>query len=181
MFWQAFSAKLGTILGPEEKAISFLKSTIMPTHAISAISQDGALLGVAGFKTQEGAFVGGGFEDVAKHYGTFNALWRTALLAPLERETKPDELLMDGIFVHQHARGNGVGSLLLEAIVDEAKKRNLSSVRLDVIDTNPRAKKLYESKGFKSVARSHTGIFKPLFGFSYATTMVKSVENATRT
>ena len=57
---------------------------------------------------------------------------------------------MDGICVDETARGQGIGSLLLDAITDEARSQGLRFVRLDVIDANPRAKALYERKGFKS-------------------------------
>jgi len=42
----------------------------------------------------------------------------------------------------------GVGSALLDAVAREAQARGLKEVRLDVIDSNPRAKALYTRKGF---------------------------------
>lgn len=172
LYWQAFGPKLGTVMSPEQKALAFLRKVADPSHAISAVDHDGTLLGVAGFKTAKGALIGGSLKDMAQIYGWFGALWRGLTLSVLERAPEPDILTMDGIFVSPEARGQGVGTLLLTAIKDEAKRQGLTSVRLDVIDINPRAKALYEREGFKDIGREDTGPFKHLFGFSSATKML---------
>lgn len=174
-FWAAFGPKLRVPLGPEQKAACFLDGAVDPAHAISAVSDAGDLLGVAGFKTGEGAFVGGGFADLRAVYGTFGATWRAVLLSLLERDNEPGELLMDGIFVGEAARGKGVGTALLDAIVAEAQARRLPAVRLDVIDTNPRARALYERRGFEPVGDMQLGPLKSIFGFASATRMRLSV------
>jgi GNAT superfamily N-acetyltransferase len=172
LFWEAFSAKLGLLMRPDEKALRWLEDVIDPAFAFGATTPDGKLIGVAGFKTHEGVFVGGMLSDMAHHYGWFGGTWRGLLLSLLERETAPDQLLMDGIFVDAEARGLGVGSALLNEIKAEAARRDLAEVRLDVIDTNPRARALYERHGFVPGKASHLGPLRHLFGFRSATTMV---------
>jgi RimJ/RimL family protein N-acetyltransferase len=54
----------------------------------------------------------------------------------------------------------------------------LHEVRLDVIDTNPRARALYERKGFVATGEQKLGPLKPVFGFSSATTLIKQAETA---
>ena len=171
-FWQAFSGKLAPVLGPETRALAFLDRTLDPGFALSATDADGSFLGVAGFKTDQGALVGGGLRDLAAIYGWVGTPWRLPILALLERETKPGVLLMDGIFVTEAARGKGVGTLLLQAIKAEATRRGAQSVRLDVIDSNPRARALYERQGFVAMGTHSIGPLRHLFGFSKATTMV---------
>jgi ribosomal protein S18 acetylase RimI-like enzyme len=175
LFWQAFSGKLGKILAPEQKALRLIERILDPTHAICALGPEGNLIGMAGFKSPEGAFVDGTLKDMTAEYGHFGGLWRGLLLDFLERKTEPDILLMDGIFVDEAARGSGVGTALLEAICSEAHRQKLSRVRLDVIDTNPRAKALYGRFGFQVISREETGPFKHLFGFSAAARMEKQV------
>jgi len=68
-YWNAFARKLRYPLGPEEKAVRFIESVLDPTHAMSAVSEDGAFLGVAGFKTPNGALVGGGLADMTMRKG----------------------------------------------------------------------------------------------------------------
>lgn len=174
-YWEAFSRKLRYPLGPQEKAVAFIEKALDPRHAISAVAADGRFLGVAGFKTPEGAFVGGGLRDLAKTYGWLSGLARALPLGILERKCEPGALLMDGIFVRPAARGLGVGSALLDAIERHAAVQGLKQVRLDVIDANPRAKALYTRRGFAVVSSASLGLLEPFFGFRSATTMVKAV------
>lgn len=171
LFWEAFQQKLSRIMRPEAKALAFLNRVMDSGHAISAVSDDGRLLGLAGFKTKDGAFVGGGLSDICSVYGAWGGLWRGIMLELLERDLEPGTLLMDGIFVDPVARGQGVGTALLSAVADEARARDLLRVRLDVIDINPRARALYERVGFRAIETQDIGLFRHLFGFRASTTM----------
>ena len=175
LYWQAFGTKLGPVLGPRNKGLRFIESIQRPDHALCAIGDDGRLLGVAGFKTMEGALVGGTFRDLGRVYGIIGATWRALLLAALEQDTENERFLMDGLFVAPQARGKGIGTALLDAICDEAHKRGYSHVRLDVIDTNPRAKALYQQVGFKPLKTTSIGPLRHIFGFHSTTTMVRDV------
>jgi ribosomal protein S18 acetylase RimI-like enzyme len=172
LYWEAFGAKLGRAMGPRRKAIAFFESALNPSHALCARDADGTLLGVAGFKTIDGALVGGTMTNMARVYGWPGALWRVALLAALERDTENARFLMDGLFVAPSARGRGVGSELLSAVANEARRRGYTELRLDVIEGNDRARALYEREGFQAVATQSTGLLRHIFGFRYATTMV---------
>lgn len=172
LYWEAFGAKLGTSMAPSEKALEFFRRVMRPDHAIAAYEADGTLLGIAGFKTSEGALAGGSFADLRAVYGLFGACWRGLLLSLLERDIDNTNFLMDGIFVTEVARGRGIGQKLLDAVRQEAGRRGYSTVRLDVIDTNPRAKALYLRNGFEEGETQELGILSGLFGFKSATQMV---------
>ena len=175
LYWQAFGAKLGRVLGPEPLAYALLGRVMRADHAIVALSQDGALIGLVGFKSPGGAFAGGELADLRSVYGTFGAVWRAGLLWLLERDLDNDRFLMDGICVADTARGQGVGTALLDAICAEGRSRGYPSVRLDVIDVNPRARALYERQGFVATHTSQIGLLRWVFGFSAATTMVRAL------
>jgi GNAT superfamily N-acetyltransferase len=182
LYWQAFRDKLGRIMQPEKKAVSFFTRCLDPAFAICAHAPDGRLLGDAGFKTSEGALMSGGLRDVMATYGIFGGLWRGLLLGLLDRTPQDDTLLMDGIFVTPEARGQGVGTLLLTAIKERAAGMGKSGVRLDVIDTNPRARALYERHGFEAGSVSHIGPLRHLFKFQSSTTMIcKTLDRQTLT
>ncbi|EPX77222.1 GNAT family N-acetyltransferase [Litoreibacter arenae] len=175
LFWGAFSGKLGSVLGPEERALRFITSVLQPQFAICAAEGD-RLLGVAGFKTAEGGLVGGELSDLTPLYGRFGGLWRGLLLDQLERDLADGQLLMDGIFVDEAARGKGVGTALLDAIVKHASDGGFHEVRLDVIDSNPRARALYERQGFEPRGQVDAWPLHRIFGFRKATTMVYRIE-----
>lgn len=171
IYWAAFARKLGVALGPERKGRAFLCKAINPQFALVATEGD-RILGVAGFKTPKGGLVGGDWSDMRSIYGHFGASWRLPVLLLLERDSEAGTLIMDGIAVAPDARGRGVGTRLLDAVKDRARQSGLKRVRLEVVDTNPRARALYERQGFVAGKVAHLGLLRPLFGFRSATTMI---------
>jgi GNAT superfamily N-acetyltransferase len=178
LFWEAFRATLGHVMGPEDRALRFISRVMDPDHGIVALRADGVLLGLAGYKTASGQLVGGSWRDLRDTYGVWGASWRAPALSLLERPTEPDTLLMDGVVVAPEARGLGIGTLLLAAVKARATQLGKARVRLDVIDSNPRARSLYEREGFVAGAVSGSGPFAWLFGFRSATAMTFTVTNA---
>lgn len=172
LYWEAFGAKLGRVLGPEDRALAFFDRVMRGDHCVIALDTSGALLGLAGFKTVEGSFAGGTWADLRAVYGQFGGLWRGASLWALSREVDNDRFLMDGLCVTASARGQGVGTALVQAICDEALVRGYPSVRLDVVDTNVRARQLYERAGFVATRTQRLGLLRYLFGFTATITMV---------
>lgn len=175
LYWDAFHGKLGPVLNPPPRGRAFLDRVLDPVFAISAVSPEGRLLGLCGFKTLRGAFVAGSFADLRKVYGFLGALWRAPLLAVLDRKAVPNQLLMDGICVADDARGQGVGTALIAEIMDVAQDLRMKEVRLDVIDTNPRAMRLYRRLGFEVADWHDLGPLGGAFGFRRAATMVRRV------
>ncbi len=172
--FEAFEGKIGGLLGRDGRGAGFFSDIINPEFGLCAISNDGRkLLGVAGFKTSEGSLIDGNLDDIRRHYGWFGGLWRGLVLSVLERQLESDCLLMDGIAVSPSMRGRGIGSALLENVVDVARTLGKSRVRLDVIDSNPRARTLYERQGFVAGKVQSLGPLKHIFGFESATTMVR--------
>ena len=175
LFWQAFSDKLSRLLGPERRAVPYLARVLRAERALVARDARGRLVGVAGVKTAQGGFVGGGLADLATIYGRAGALWRAPVLAMMDRPLAADEMLMDGLFVAPEARGAGVGSALIRAVLSEARRRGCTAVRLEVIDRNLRARALYERLGFVPTEEVRLGLLAPMFGFRQATTMRRPV------
>lgn len=172
LYWEAFARKLGRVLGPADLAQAFLANAMDPGFAIVARDADGRIMGLAGYKTADGALVSGGFVELSRAYGRLGAMWRGALLSLIARPVAPGVLLMDGICVAAEARGQGVGAALLDAIKRHAQAGGMTHVRLDVIDTNPRARALYERQGFVAQETAWIGPLRLIFGFRSATRMI---------
>lgn len=175
LYWQAFGSKLGRVLGPDLRAQAYLMRVIRPDHCLCALSDDGQLLGIAGFKSPRGSFAGGDAADLRAVYGAVGSAWRSALLGLLQRDVDNDRFLIDGICVARDSRGHGIGSALVAALIDEAALRGYGAIRLEVIDTNIRARALYERMGFDAAQSETLGPLRHIFGFSRAITMVRPV------
>ena len=176
LYWEAFGGKLGPVLGPDARATAYLARVIRADHCFSALSEDGTLLGIAGFKSPFGSFAGGSLADMRLTYGRFGALWRGFLLRALGNEVDNRRFLIDGIAVARSARGQGIGSALVAALCQEARTRGYLSIRLEVIDSNWRARALYERLGFVATDRVRLGLLQPVFGFASAITMVRPLD-----
>ena len=62
---------------------------------------------------------------------------------------RPDHLWLDEVVIVTSAQGRGLGTALVEQVVEEASARGLQ-VRLSVLEHNP-ARRLYERLGFRIV------------------------------
>ncbi len=175
LYWQAFGAKLGRVMGPEPRALRYLACVMRPDRCLCALDDRGALLGLAGFKTPQGAFAAGRFADLRTVYGPAGAFWRDRLLRLLDTDAPNDRFLIDGICVAPAARNQGIGTLLLDAICDLATQRGHSAIQLEVVDTNVRARALYERLGFRVTTTQSLGPLRHVFGFSAALTMVRDL------
>ncbi len=173
LYWEAFGGKLDTVLGPENRALRFIAETLRPDHCFTATDPEGRLLGIAGFKSPEGAFVGGSPDGMRQVYGRIGAAWRGAALWMLSHEVDNHRFLVDGIAVTREARGQGIGTALLDALCTEGQRRGYGSIRLEVIDSNWRARALYERQGFMPLRTESMGLLRHVFGFAAATTMVR--------
>lgn len=175
LYWQAFGGKLGRVLGPDERALAFLERVMRADHCLTAFDSSGNLVGLAGFKSEQGSFAGGSETDLRAIYGPVGGRWRAQLLRLLGNEADNSRFLLDGLCVSDAVRGQGVGTLLLEAIVAEGRARGYSAVRLDVVDTNARARALYERRGFVVDRTEPIGPLRLIFGFRAAHSMVRPI------
>ena len=171
LYWQAFGAKLGRVMGPEVKAMAFIERVIDPAHMIAAVDARGHVLGVIGFRTLEGSFVGGDRADLRAVYGRFGAFWRGLALQLLAQDLAQGTLCVDGFAVTGPMRGRGLGAALLEALCAEAQARGYRVLRLDVVDENLRAKALYHRLGFAVTGRAERWLTAAIFGYRTAVAM----------
>lgn len=174
LYLRALHEKLAPFLGRGERGEILLRESLCLDRLIVA-AREGELLGLAGFSHEgRGAFA----PTLAGMWRVFG--WSGGLrllgLALLERSKSSEVLVMDGLAVMENARGQGIGSLLLDAVEAQARALGKSSVRLDVIDTNPRARRLYERRGWRAARTEKLGVFGWLFPFSEATEMRKDVD-----
>lgn len=173
LYCEALKAKLTPFLGPVDRAARFLAPAMRADRAF--VATDGArILGIAGFQEDGIGLFDTGLAPFWREYGLSGPV-RAIGLAALGRREAKDTLLMDGIAVDSAARGRGLGTRLLAAICDHARYLGKTHVRLDVIDTNPCARALYERRGFVAGETVGLGPLRLVFPFRAVTTMRKTL------
>ncbi|MFO0891714.1 MAG: GNAT family N-acetyltransferase [Isosphaeraceae bacterium] len=176
LYEAAFGPKLAGAIPDAGRRLKILEEGFDPSHALVATSGT-TVLGVAGFKTRAGALTSGiGLRSLRAHLGLPGAIRAIAVLALFERSPGPGQLVMDGIAVSPEARGGGIGTRLLNRLKEFAAEQGYRTIRLDVIDTNPGARRLYERLGFVATRTEDVRYLRWLLGFSAATTLEYAVK-----
>jgi len=165
LYWQAFGGKLGRVMGPEPKALAFIQRVMSPGHVLVAQNSAGVVLGVAGFRTCHGSFVGGTFADLREIYGPVSAFWRAAALGLLVRDHHGQGIIVDGLVVRAERRNEGIGEALLEALCSQARTRGHCEISLEVVEENVRARALYQRLGFEVRGKRTSWLTRLLFDF----------------
>ena len=108
---------------------------------------DGKVAGIAfGYSSEEEPTIDVPLKNILKKYGIDDELELF-----VDPETLPNEWYLDTISVAADFRGMGVGSKLLDALPEMAKREGKKVIGLSVDEANPNAKRLYERHGFKAV------------------------------
>ena len=153
LFEGAFGDKMRLAIRDGQKRIAIMEQLIIADHVV--IARDGdQLLGMAGLSSLGPPFQGGLMgqswdpRPLRHVLGWVGATWAILSLRLADHHPAADELYIDGLAVAAAARGQGIGSRLLAEIAATARRGGLGFVRLDVVDTNPRAQALYERLGY---------------------------------
>lgn len=178
LYDEAFGRKFSVAIDNPQNRHAVLAESFLLEYAVAAISK-GRLVGLAGFHTKRGALTSGmSAELLLKRLGTLGGLWAAIIFSIYARQPKASELLMDGIAVRRDMRGKGIGTHLLNDLKDYARENGFRTIRLDVIDTNPAARRLYEQQGFVPTRTKRFGYLRWLLGFGASTTMIFNSESS---
>lgn len=170
IYAEALIQKLRPFFGTADAAAEFLAPHLQRDRGVSAVIGD-RIVGIAGYRLDGHGLFEPKWRHFRERFSLLGTAIRVAGLALLEKEEDEDVMAMDGIAVTQEARGAGVGRALLAEILEIARRAGKRAVRLDVIDTNPRAKALYLRCGFVEEGRRRLDLLRPVFGFTTVTTM----------
>lgn len=185
LFDEAFGAKMGMALPDHGTRLAFLARAFRADHTAVA-TRDGELLGMVGMTARDGPYRGG-LMDVPwdpRHnrdlLGLVGAARAVVGLRLAEHRPDADELYIDGIAVAPEARGLGIGTRLLHEAHAIAAEQSMRWVRLDVIDTNPRAQALYDRLGYKVTKVQSFRYMERAVGFGGMVSMERPVQPGVR-
>lgn len=163
--------KLTPVFGKREGGIPCIASILQPGRILLAL-ENGYPMGIAGLQFSGTGYLDSSLLTLRKHlgWGIFRAMFNGWLL---EHHAKKNEIYVDTIAVTEQARGLGIGSKLLRAVIDFSREKGFSYVKLSVIDTNTRAKSFYERMGFREKSVQNVPYpWSRTFGFSSAIEMI---------
>jgi len=170
LFLSALADKFVPILGSSFRATKLLESNIGIHSCFSALESH-RVIGVLAIQTENQNFINPVFKEIKSHYGFWGAVVKSVALDCLQHSPKPGEIHIEGIAVVDSARGQGVGTKLIDALMDFAKNENFKKITLEVIDTNQRALKLYERLGFTIKKRSKIWPVNKIIGWPFDETI----------
>jgi ribosomal protein S18 acetylase RimI-like enzyme len=169
LYFGIFPRKLGVALG-RRKGIKLMADHLNENQIFVAWLDD-KIAGIAGFKYNGVGMFQLDKQAFLKCCGPVIGRIRSAIWASVQTIPRPHQLLLEGLGVIPDLRGNGIGTLLLKTIDQRAKDLGKTEVILEVINTNHRARALYERFGYRVVTTKHSFMFRPA-GFSAAHLML---------
>ena len=85
-------------------------------------------------------------------------------MRPLDNADYPNACEMKRLYVRRAFRGQGIGRILVETILEQARLAEYSSLLLDTLSDMETAHALYADLGFIEIPPNH---HNPLAGFHY--------------
>ena len=166
LYLSALKDKLVPIFGSEKRAQKALRNGIVKDNCLAAIYRQ-RVVGILGIQTDKGSFLNPTLKTLVMEYGMLGGLFRLGGLAVLHHPSAPDELYVDGVGVVDDMREKGIGSRLFDLLERIALKKGIRMISLEVIDTNHRAKALYERLGFIETKRKSLWPFNLMYKFPF--------------
>jgi GNAT superfamily N-acetyltransferase len=172
--YEAFRTKFEPILGAVEHGVAILERGLEPELIATALVHD-RLVGLVGLEYDERYFFNPKIVTFAREFGWLSGLLRCIIFSPFARHRRAGDLTVGAFAVDAPMRGKGIGTRLMEAVFDWARGRGFHSLSLEVVDTNPAARRLYERLGFAPIKTQQLPYPFRRLGFSAVTTMIKDI------
>ncbi len=174
LYLSALADKLVPLFGTGRRARQALAAAFERRLGIAAVDHD-RLVGILGIQVEQIGFMNVRLSSLTPHYGCCSSLWRLALLSVLHYAPHPDEAYIDGVAVSPAYRGRCIGTGLIRSLEAWARGQGLSMLSLEVVDSNPKARRLYDRIGFQTVQEKSAWPIGSFFGFQSSVKMVKQL------
>jgi len=178
IIYGAFENKFKNIFGPQ-KSVSLIAKHLRDDRTVVAV-HEGVVVGVGGLKFEEKEFIDLGFWQLLRELKL--EIFRVAFLGWIfHNKVEERELLVDTLAVAKNMRDKGIGTSLINFIIDFARSKNYKLVKLFVVDTNQKAKEFYKRIGFQE-AKIQRLLFpwNKIFGFNSTSEMIYLLSHLTR-
>ena len=171
IFYESFPDKFARLFGDPRKAIPLISQLIRENRILSALI-DGQVVGFAGLHYHGKHFLKFHIAETVRIYRLTALRVILYFLITALNVHNTNQLHLEVLAVHEQYRNQGIGTQLVHSTIAFAQQQGFSLIRLEVVNTNPKAKKLYERIGFKQVQDHEiTYPFNILTGFRTITDM----------
>lgn len=174
LYLEAFGRKLRPAFADDKTCRKALLATMRQDRFIVARRGE-KLLGICGFHQAGIGSIDFKWASLRGSISMLQFLRAILVLSIISTSERHGVFTLDGIAVHDSARGQGVGTALLRAAAAKARLAKARAVKLSVIDNNPRARALYEREGFRQVAKGSIGPLSKFYGFREYITMEQDI------
>ncbi len=174
MFHESFGDKYDLMFGDETKTVAFVSACLDDSKTIVALKDDVAV-GFSGLQHCGKSFIEDNAHEMVRVFGlaSFKVMLIRSMFVFKRMGIDNNELLLEALAVSAKERNKGIGQKLLQFTIDYAKSKKFSHLKLDVINTNPKAKRLYERIGFvESKVQKIPYPFNVIMGFDSMSEMV---------
>ncbi|MGM5484828.1 MAG: GNAT family N-acetyltransferase [Nanobdellota archaeon] len=129
--------------------------------------EDGKVIGVLGLQSKKRRLINYRLNSFLQEFGIFGGLFRRLWslfsdILPLHK----DELKIDAVAVDEGQRGRGIGTKLIAKAREIAKRRSYKRLVLNVVNTNPKAERLYKRLGFRTINKRYFGFITKKAGYT---------------
>jgi len=157
IYYEAFKRKIKPLIKSKEIACNIYKKSINKNRIIYALVKD-EVVGFVGLQYCGKNFMEIKYKTLREYMNPVKSffvflIYKKVLLPKI----KANEMRIDSLAVKSKYRSKGIGSKLINEVFLLSRNLGLSEIILEVVNTNPKAKKLYEKIGF--VEKKHVRYF----------------------
>jgi GNAT superfamily N-acetyltransferase len=170
ILYEAFEDKFQKIFGPKERTLSVFNH-FCNERTLVALHKN-TIVGVGGLIYGGKEYIDISFWQLLRHLksGIFRFMFFGWVFV---NRVEKNEIFIDVLAVTQEMRSKGIGSKIVNFVIDYACSQEYQQVRLFVIEPNERARAFYQKMGFEE-KKIHTLLFpwNKTLGFNKAFEMV---------
>lgn len=175
LIYDTFERKFRYTFGPRHKGVLLIAHSLRSEYGLIVLRED-ELVGICGAKDSKGELIQVQWNSWLRTYH-FRVL-KTMMIGSLLwfRRAQPTVLWIDTLSVAKSARSQGIGTQIIQEFIRIGKERGYTAVKLEVINSNIRAKMLYSRLGFDIT--HYTNVPRPwshLLGFTGVYQMTHSL------
>jgi ribosomal protein S18 acetylase RimI-like enzyme len=148
IIYDAFEQKIRALIKSKEKALAIYNKSLKNDQVFYALL-NGNVVGLIGLQYENKTFLEFKYRDLRKYFNPLQSYFIYKIYKLTSPKIKEDVLRIDSIAVDKSFRSLGIGTQLIRKVFEFAGNKSFKEVILEVINTNPKAKVLYERMGFK--------------------------------